>query len=233
MGIDDSRHEVLTVKIDLTPSTGYVFDIEARTDPAVAAPPSPYPLFRRSFRTSRYADAQAMAAAIKAGKLGHRFVDDATALTGLPDGTVPDMAFEAALRAAGWGEFRRGTMPRTTVIWTGNPAQPSAILLEPAEPTWRQRQVAVKQVKDGVTAYVHESRIWLDIVEASGAGVVTKIVRASDGIRTLVVLGAGAGGKRALLNLRRTHHPLYEGDSAASVWPIAAIDLTAPWEDPA
>ncbi|WP_296713362.1 hypothetical protein [Rhodoblastus sp.] len=229
---DASRHEVVTIDIPLEPSTGYVLDLEARITDAPPAP-TPYPMFRRSFRTSRYADAAALAADLATRKAGHRFLANVAALTSLPAGTTPDVGFEAVLRAAGWGEFRRGGEPRTTVIWTGGAgglAQPVAILIESAEATWRRRRVPVKQVNNGVTSYVYDMQTWLDIVEAGGQPSVSKIVQASDGARTLAILGPNARGKRVVLQLRRTQHPLYEGGGGHSLATLADIQLIAPWE---
>jgi hypothetical protein len=229
---DASRHELVTIQIPLEPSTGYVLDLEARIDDTPPAP-TPYPMFRRSFRTSRYADAAALAADLATREAKHRFLANVAALTSLPAGTTPDAGFEAALRAAGWGEFRRAGEPRTTVIWTGGAgglAQPVAILIESAEATWRRRRVPVKRVDNGVTSYVYDMQTWLDIVEAGGQPSVSRIVQASDGARTLAMLGPNARGKRVVLQLRRTQHPVYEGGGGASVATLADIQLIAPWE---
>jgi hypothetical protein len=229
--IDNSRHELLTVNLVLAPSTGYVFDLEAWAKNS-APQPSTYPLFRRSFRTSRYPDAGALAADLRTRPTYHRYLKNGAALSGVA-GVLASGDFETSLRQAGWDDFRRDSTPRTTVIWTGpagSPAQPIAVFIESAEATWRERQVPIKQTKDGVTAYVYGIQPWLDVVDASDPQTVARLARSSDGARTLAILKPNMAGRHIILQLRRTPHPIFEGDGAPAANTLADIVLAAPWE---
>ena len=235
--VDNSRHEVVTVPLTLTASTGYTFDIEAWDSSASSPGPlgsSPYPLFRRSFRTSRYASAAAMAADILAHGTRHRYLADSAGLTSLGPAVVPDIAFEAALRGSGWGDFGRLTIPRTTVIWTGSagvPSQPVAVFIESVESCWRERQVPVLPdvPMNGVVAYTYGAQSWLSVQDLGGT--VARFVHSSSGTRTLAILKPSVAGQETVLGLQRTPHPMFEG---AGPPPLAAhmVDalLHAPWE---
>jgi hypothetical protein len=227
----NNRHDVVTINLELEPSTGYVVDMEARPSGGGAAPVALYPLLRRSFRTSRYADAQAFANALRVTAPRHRHLTDASALINLSGGTVADLTFETALRAANWGDFGQVASPRTTVIWTGTaPAQPVAVLVESPERQWRSRPVPEERIKEGVKSYVLGAQQWLDVVDRSEPQTVARLVYTTDGARTLAILNPNARGKTFNLALRRTHHPLYEGDTTQWEDKFAGFQLTPPWE---
>lgn len=227
MEMHDDRHEAVTIQLPLEPATEYTLDVEARP---LAAPPR-YPLLRRSFRTSRYAGADAFAAQVLAGGARHRYLDDVSALQALAAGPVPDLVLETALRSARWGELGRAREARVTVIWSGAaPAQPAALLVETPERHWRTRDVPEKQTTNGVTAYAIGQQSWLELIGQGDDGVLSHLVRATDGARTLGLLAPGARGKTLRLGLQRTNHPLYEGNGDKAVHPMAEIKLFAPWE---
>ncbi len=232
------RHERITLTMKLEPLTDYILDLEAQ--PAVGDPS--YPLFRRRFSTSRYASMPALAAATFATPLRHRRLADPSALLSLsgvpaagPVQRVEDDRLEQALRAARWGELARPSTPRLTVIWKdGAPPQPIALLLETPEPLWRSRGVP-REVQDGqgTKRYQLVPQTWLDVVETPPAApLVARLVHSTDGGRTLAVLTPNARGGTLSLALRRTHHPLFEGNAASTTAALVAAVLTAaPWEE--
>lgn len=234
------RHERVTLTMKLEPLTNYIFDLEAQ--PA-ASPPS-YPMFRRHFSTSRYESMAALAAEVVQAAVEHRRVANPGALAqlaaanpGAPVLEVRDLAFEAALREARWGDLARPARPRVTVIWQegagGAPPQPVALLVEATEPLWRQRDVPVEVTdKHGVRRYALQSQTWLDVVETpTGGPLAARFVHSTDGGRTLVMLRPGARGGTLSLGLRRSHHVLLEGNAVVDIAALARVGLTAaPWE---
>ncbi|RWP30700.1 hypothetical protein [Mesorhizobium sp.] len=229
----NNRHEIVTINLELEPTTGYTLDMEARPNGGDAAPVELYPLLRRSFRTSRYADAQDFANDLRAREPKHRHLQDVSALLNLPSGAIADLALETALRAVGWGELGRATAPRKTVIWTGAagiPAQAVAVLVESPERHWRYRPVPEERIHAGVRSYVLGAQQWLDVIDQSDPQTVGRLVHTTDGARTLAILHPNARGKVLHLALRRTHHPLYEGDAARWASTFTSFYLTPPWE---
>lgn len=228
-----NRHERLTIPLQLKPSTGYTLDMEARNADGAPAPSHVEPLFRRSFRTSRYADVGSFAADIRTRPHLHRHLPDVTALQRLQVGKVSDIDFERTLRDVEWGGLERTGAPRTTIIWTGRagtPAQPAAVLVEAPERLWRERMVPSEKTVDGVTAYVRDVQQWLSVADRSEPQTVARLVWTTGGTRMIAILHPNARGKLLRLDLVRTHHTLYEGDTGGPSGRIAEFRLTAPWE---
>jgi hypothetical protein len=238
---DTTQHELIKLKMQLDPLTNYILDLEAQP---TAADPS-FPMFRRSFNTSRYADFKAMATDVRTAPLGQRRLANLAPLAALaarnPGAAVlavADRDLEEALRAARWGDLARPAGPRVTVIWQdgagGAPPQPFALLLETPESAWRTRGVpALVGDPDAVKRYRLQPQAWLDVVETpAGAALAARIVRSTDGSRTLVVLQPGARGATLSLALRRTNHRLFENNSNNDTAPLVAASLAAaPWEE--
>jgi hypothetical protein len=229
-------HQRSTLTIALDPLTEYILDIQVGQP---AAPPT-YPLFRRRFSTSRYKSFQALAQDVAQTPVRHRRVANSAPLAALA-AEVADRELEDALRAVRWGELTRPAVPRVTVIWR-DPAAPSqhsspaAVLLETPEPLWRRRD-SPEEVTDanGTRRYQLRPWQWLGVVETPpGDPIATRFVQTTDGARTLVILdqSVATSGGTLSLGLRRTHHPLFEGDSALATESLCAIALTAaaPWE---
>jgi hypothetical protein len=241
-----NRHELCTLKMQLEPCTEYILDLEA--SPAVGN--SAYPMLRFNFTTSRYADMQAFAADVAGAEVMHRHLANPVALTafasanpGTPVLAVSDAEFENALRAVRWGDLKRPTTPRVTMIWHGGggaPPQPFALFIETTEPQWRTRGVPELVLSspgdpDGIKHYRMVQRPWLDLTESSaGPARVSRFVHSTDGARTLAILKPGVRGGTLKISLRRLPHPLFEGGGATTVALLATVDLTkAPWEDTA
>ena len=243
-------HEPVTLTMKLEPLTNYILDLEAHSleGPPLAEPPL-HPLFRCNFSTSRYARMQDLANAMLQSGVEHRWLATIKPLSDLaarnPGSavlTVRDLEMQEALRQVRWGDLARAGQPRVTVIWQdgagGAPPQPFALLLETPEPLWRERQIpeiVTEPVGDpnAVRRYKLVPRPWLDLVETTaGAAQVARFVHSTDGGRTLAVLQPTARGATLNLALRRTHHPLFEGDALLETAPVVAASLMkAPWED--
>lgn len=243
------QHERVTLRMRLQPRTDYILDLETQ-------PPTDtgqYPLFRRHFSTSSYATMGSLAAHVLQTPVRHMRVgaDGAGPLLALaarePDArvlSVPDLEFELLLRAMRWGELRRPTAPRVTVIRvdgsaSGSPSGPVAVMIETTEPLWRDRGVP-QELPDahGTCRYQLQSQPWLEVTEnESAAGrLVSRFVRATSGDRTLAILEPwvpNTGGALSL-ELCRHHHRLFEGDTDDEDALLVALHLDprAPWEQP-
>lgn len=233
----ENGHELITLQLQLEPCTEYILDLEARPSADLSA----YPLFRRNFATSRYPDMPTFASDLASRVVAHRYCPNPGALTALasvaPIATVPDAVFEAALRAARWGDLKRPTSPRITAVWqSAIPAQPIAIYLETTESVWRSRgspELVNPLDPAGAKRYQLVDQPWLELVESTvGPSRISCFVHTTDGARTLAFLKPASRGSKITLDLKRTGHPMFEGSVATSQVTAAIIDLTkAPWED--
>jgi hypothetical protein len=228
---EEVRHERTTLTMQLEPNTDYVFDFDARSAGGDARH-----VFRQHFATGRYQSAQIFAATVNGATVRHRHLANPAPLADL-GAVVRDLELERALRDVGWGDLGRLTEPRVTVIWQGGAGetpQPVAVLLETPEPLWRQREVPNEVVdEDGTRRFQMVAEPWLGVVAAPAAApLVERLVRSTDGSRTLVLLQPGARGGSLGLSLRRLHHPLFEAGPAPDPWPLVTADLAqAPWEE--
>ncbi|MDC0759247.1 hypothetical protein POF51_00935 [Brevibacillus sp. AG] len=234
-------HELVTLKMKLEPLTDYILDLEAR--PSATAPS--YPMFRRHFSTSRYESMEALAAAVNNTQVQHRRIANVASLEALaaqnPGSSVlqvSDQDIEKSLRSAHWGDLARPKLPRLTVIWKdgvgGAPSQPFALLIETTEPLWRWRDVPQEVIdQHGTRRYQQQPCAWLDVFETSASmRLVSRFVHSSGGGRALVVLNPSSGGGTLSLTLRRTHHTLFEGNTAVKTAVLKTVSLAmAPWED--
>ena len=234
-----AAHEIVTLNLQLEPRTEYILDLEARP---LDGDPS-QPMFRRNFATSRYADLAAFAAELSGTPLGHRALTDPAPLVNLGAAgglvaAITDIEFETALRAVRWGDLKRSTAPRITVIWnTGAAPQPVAIYLEATEPFWRFHGIpewvpAPADAPDDARRTELVPHPWLEFVETAGASHIARFLRSTDGARTLALLKPGSRGGSAGISFRRTGHPLFEGHSNSTLVTAATIALIrAPWEE--
>jgi hypothetical protein len=92
-----------------------------------------------------------------------------------------------------------------------------------------------KEVVDvsGTKRFQMVAEPWLDVLAAPAAApLIQRLVRSTEGSRTLVLLSPGARGGSLELTLRRLYHPLFEGSRLADSWPLVKAGLTnAPWEE--
>lgn len=234
-----AAHEIVTLNLQMEPRTEYILDLEARP---LAGDPS-QPMFRLNFTTSRYADLAAFAAEVSGTPVGHRALADPAPLVNLEAAgglvaAITDIEFETALRAVRWGDLKRSTAPRVTVIWNnGAPPQPVGIYLEATEPFWRFHGIpewvpAPDDAPDDARRTKLVSHPWLELVETAGASHIARFLRSTDGARSLAVLKPGCRGGSVGISFRRTAHPLFEGHSNSTLVSAATIALIrAPWEE--
>ena len=216
---DNNRHDLIQLTLELDPLTNYVLDITTDTNSPASTPP----MFRRSFSTSRYKSASALADSVKNATPHHRFLEDVSPLVKLssdhPGPTaiqVSDLDMEMALRSAQWGNLGPITQPQVSVIWqdggAGEPPQPAAVLIGTTEPLWRQRQTPIEVTdKDQVKRFILQPATFLEVADSSAGGpLAARLISSPGGGRTLVLLAAGARGRELKLTLDRHQDPLFE-----------------------
>jgi hypothetical protein len=238
---DNNRHEQILLTLELDPLTNYVFDITTNPD----SPASTSPMFRRSFSTSCYESASALAASVKNATPQHRFLEDVSPLVKLSSDhpgaaaiQVSDLDLEMALRSAQWGDLGPITQPQVSVIWqdggAGKLPLPAAVLIGTTEPLWRQRQMPVEVTdNDQVKRFILQPATLLEVADTSASGpLAARFISSPGGGRTLVLLAAGARGGELKLALNRHHDPLFELNSNLETVALLNMSLAAaPWEE--
>lgn len=251
-----NQHGSYEAPFELKPLMAYTFDIELNPPDALTAGESRVPLFRRSFRTSRYAGLEDFADSINT--LPVYSIALTGPVTGLPApgpgegttrtdiATISDIDLQKALTDAG---LPPSAGPEKTGIWilwslTGSDFKPTAILIDAAEPMWRLRSEPEKTtVKDGAGRIIdpqfviwEESRtMGLELLEHSGTSIISHYVRSAGGTRCLLMLNSAAlsatGDTPLTIDIRQpasAFHGLPEKRE-----PLITINLEhkAPWEE--
>jgi hypothetical protein len=245
--LDLPSHGSTTVPVPLAPSTAYTLDIEA--DPPLRRDPDKpeVPLFRRSFRTSRFASVEALVADVASRPIRHRALDGP--VTGLPPGAVAvaeDVAVQDALRAAGDVPRPAPYTSAITVYWvpSGTTWRPHAILIDAIEPLWRERYAPRVEVVPGQAAPVDPAfkRIEpgteeaLRLMEYDGNHVL-QFVRSPSGTRSLAIIDPSfdisGGGASIKIVAMRPASTLYSITQTSARILDLEFDTTAPWEEEA
>ena len=212
---DSDNHSRATLPFDLDPRTDYVLDVEALLPNGTRPPVSPLPgevgvrpMYRRGFTTGRYATRAAFAEDVRIAATRSRAVPTPAALTGLPDGTVSDEAFDAALQQAGLTPDGAVDEPFVSTLWSADgPAVPIAVLVQTPEPMWRSRLEPTPEYDAGAEHIVRwrmQPAEWLGITElipdgptpVSGGGT---FVQAISGVMTTIAPTIGEA-RRAILH---------------------------------
>ena len=193
--VDTRHHARAVVPFTLDPLTDYVVDIEALNAAGQVSPPPPLPnqigerpLHRQSLTTSRYANRDAFAAAVRATRVIAKRLSDPAPLEAL-SGTVSDDVFDRALQRAGLEARPRPARPEVFDLWSPDTiAQPVAVLLETPEPLWRRRQVPGPVYHDDGTHIVQwrlldEHWLMMDelVIQPGTGGIDEQLVRVSSG----------------------------------------------------
>jgi hypothetical protein len=238
-------HGSYTSNVPLRPLMAYTFDIVV--DPPDPEDPAavPTPLFRRSFATSRYASAAALAAHLQGSSPQHRGLT--APVVGLPTGGKVVIATEEqiqlALTGAGEQALPAAETPGVTLYWAAPPGSstfaPHAILIDAQEPLWRTRQEPKLETVPGQSdpAFQHivpQTVPALEIVE-TGTSFVERFVCSPGGTRTLVILSSALqpppDGVELTLSLRRPASALYGLAEETTRLVSLTLRASAPWED--
>jgi hypothetical protein len=231
----------LTLPYDFEPLTDYLLDIHSV--PKGASADATGLVFRVGFTTSRFAGAADLASYIAPAPVEHRVIPVPAAFAALPD--MPTGAqVDEAYQAAGLAVPQVPDFPRVQVLWTPDATpQPWAVVLESSEPLWRSRimPTVVQAPPDAPdpshTYWAGRPADWLRVVQSAvppapgdqPRAPISRIVRGPGGTRAIVMLGAGARGCEARLDLEVAADQL-AGSSASAVTAVRVSLASAPWE---
>ena len=238
-----NRHTVTVIPMPLDPYTDYLLDVEmVKTgDPASAVGTR---IFRRRFSTGAYGLLKSFAAAFQASKPSARGLDAGSveSIRNFFAGRQPQGAeFDERLRTVGIEARATSAGTRITTIWetvAGVP-QPAGVLIEAAEPIWRERRIPTKVVDNDseqpVERYQLLPRPWLTLSPTPGGDPIVAAngeIRAPGGSSALIALVPGARGKRLRLDLVRLAEPESYLVTTEERFTIIDIEFaSAPWED--
>ena len=238
------RQSKVSIPILLDPYTDYRMDI-VMVDIGAPADADGVRLYRRVFSTGAYDSMTHFANDMQAVKVSHRALDPGKIDTVRTffNGRRPQGAeLDEQLRLAGLEAPDKALGTSILILWeqpAAGPPQPVGVLVDALEPMWRSRPHPEKVTDNtglsNAERWVLGSREWLVLQQGATTDApiaANGFIRAPGDQRTLMVLGAGARGKRLTLDLVRT--------ASGDAWmPIAEerhaiVDLTlvrAPWEE--
>jgi hypothetical protein len=234
----------VTLAYPFEPLTDYLIDVHSVPK---GAPASATGLVHRiGFTTSRFDDVAHLARFVEPAAVSHKVALAPAALqtvAGLPDRPTGDQ-LDTAFQGAGLTPPQAPGYPAVQVVWSPDPTpQPIAVILECSEPLWRARLMptVVTQPPDASdpthTWWAARPADWLFVRSSStapGAGdlpraPVVRIVRGPGDTRAIVLLGAGARGTEARIDLVVAADAL-AGTPEAAVTIVRAALVRAPWE---
>jgi hypothetical protein len=251
-----NEHGSYEAPFELKPLMAYTFDIELVPGDTVAEGESKVPLFRRSFRTSRYAHLEDLADAVSTlpvysvaltGPLAGLPAPGPSAGTSRTDiATATDVDIQDALTAAGLPPAPGQEQTGISILWvpSGSGFAPHAILIDAAEPLWRLRTEPEKKAVNDGTGRVIDPQfvIWeestgmgLELLEQSGTSIIDHFVRSTAGTRTLVMLDPGAlspsGDTPLTIDIRQPGSALYGLATKRETLITIALEQKAPWQE--
>jgi hypothetical protein len=247
-------HEIYTSPFDLKPLMDYTFDLEL--DPAIplAADGVARPSYRRSFKTSRYADLQDMASDMLIQNVKHLSLT--SPLVGLPMPvnpplpqpvfTVNDKDFEDALTNAGVIHDDSKDSRGFTILWSNHNGDfnPYGILIQAIEPMWRSHFEAIadspilnaqNQVIDpAFFTYENKQVPTMELQPGIGASKINHFIKTTAGTKSLVLFKDGAWTsviEPVSIKVVQLASNLYQTASKSETLITLNISSKAPWED--
>ncbi|MBK9422842.1 MAG: hypothetical protein IPN54_01620 [Bacteroidetes bacterium] len=245
-------HAQYSPPFELKPLMPYTFDIEFDPKDAVPSTGSEQPLFRRAFKTSRFANVEEFVDSIASQAIKHKALQ--SAITGLPVPipgpqpsvhTLSDVEFENMLLSAGIAPKDANETTSITLCWSNNSGDfaPHSLLIDASEPIWRQRIEAVKQTLENAPGQqldpafkIYENTAMDSMVLKAKAGEnkISHFVKTTAGTRTLIVFKntpiptAGIACNIMIEQLASSFYSM-----PAKLMPLVTIQLSnkAPWED--
>ncbi|SDD21319.1 DUF6603 domain-containing protein [Niabella drilacis] len=245
-------HAIYTPPFELKPLMPYTFDLEFDPKDPVAADQSEQPLFRRGFKTSRYANLEAFTADLQSTAVKHKALTGSFAGLPAPGGgpdpgvhTLSDIDFENMLTAAGIAPSNAGEQTGFTLCWSNQAGDfaPYALLIDAAEPVWRTRTEAVKkpvlnaqmtEIDPNFKIYENTPVDSMILKQKAGETVILQFVKSTSGTRTLVVfknIVIPPAGLSTTVNIVQPASAFYNFPD--KTLPLITLNLSAkaPWED--
>lgn len=237
---------------DLKPLIPYTFDIDFEPKDTVPLNEAEQPLFRKTFKTSRFADLEDFVMDISAHALKHKalksnFGSLPAALPGFDPSvhTITDIEFENILTAAGIVQSNSKENTGVTLCWANNSGDfiPYALLIDASEPIWRKRIEAIKkpvlneqgnQIDPFFKIYENAPVDAMILKRKGGQNIIKQFVKSTAGTRTIILfntLAWPAAGTSLSIMIEQTASTFYNLPSKE----LPLINLTlypkAPWED--
>lgn len=242
-------HAVYQPPFDLKPLMPYTFDIDF--DPADPVPDeeSVQPLFRRAFKTSRYADLEDFVKDMSTSAIRHRALKNSVA--SLPYAgsestyVLTDTDFEALLAGAGIQPNEAREETGFTLLWAAQSGdfRPYGLLVDASEPMWRNRMEAqpkkvlneqLLEIDPNFVTYEDQPRAAMILKAKAGENVIHQFVRNSGGTRTLILFHSVSwpdDGKTVTVLIEQTASSFYNLPAKT----LSLVDLKlngkAPWEE--
>lgn len=220
----------------LEPLMAYTLDVLAVPGSAATGPR----VLRHRFRTSRYPDVQALAAAVRTRPLRHRLL---SAELVLPGTLLADRDLQDALVAAGEQPLPPPAEGGLVLYWVptaAGRARPHALLVDAAEPLWRTRARPRLEVVPGQPDPTYKRVVpgrepALEVVDVS-TGLPTpglNLVRSTGGTRTVALLPPMTSweGAAVRLDLQRAAGSVIDTPPSTGRLADIPLDPSAPWED--
>lgn len=248
------QHPVYTPSFELKPNMPYTFDIDLL--PAMPLPDSGVntPFFRRSFKTSRYANLESMAKHIREGQFfqkaltAHLVEIPGGSGTGIPVVKIEDSKFESILKDSGYLPKPAPEQTVISLLWTQMGASgdfvPYGILIDALEPLWREITISAEtkprneqnQIIDPNFIIYENQRVPSVILMAlPGEDRITKFIRTSSGTRTLILLDPSKtwnpDGEELTVQIRQFESDFFEVTEKTADLISIPIYPDAPWEE--
>ena len=238
---------------ELKPLMPYTMDIELDPEEEIPDDQSKTPLYRRSFKTSRYANLEGLVQDFQSTLVQHRALRTISA--GLPvpsSGTgesylLPDIELEQFLLNSGIRPEGSKETASFTLLWTAVGASgdfiPFAILIDTLEPVWRNSEIAVPKtvlneqgnvIDPNFKIYETQKVDTMKLVAESGNSRISHFIRSTSGVRTLVMLSnSSISGNGEELSILIKQDAVAFFDIPEKVLELFQITLfpDAPWED--
>ncbi|MDB5203707.1 MAG: hypothetical protein JWQ27_3116 [Ferruginibacter sp.] len=245
-------HAVYNPPFILKPLMPYTFDIDVEPKDPVALNSAEQPLFRRAFKTSRYANLEELVKELSTQALRHKALK--ANFAGLPAAvpgpepsvhTLTDIDLETALTNAGFAPDDAKEKTGITLCWANNSGDfsPYALLIDASEPLWRSRMESVKkpvlneQMNEIDPAFkIYENTLVDAMVlrKKSGQAIIKQFIRSTAGTKTLILFNSISwpeSGTTFTVMIEQTASSFY-------ALPVKSLTLTelqlfpkAPWED--
>ncbi|PZX55353.1 hypothetical protein LV84_02491 [Algoriphagus ratkowskyi] len=247
-------HPVYTPSFELKPNMPYTFDIDISPEMPLPESGVKTPFFRRSFKTSRYANLEGMADHIKKGQYYQKALT--AQLSATPGGSGPDIPvailedsqMESMLRNAGYMPKDAPEETIITLLWvqmgSSGDFVPYGILIDALEPLWRDITISSEtnprneqnQIIDpNFIIYENHKTKSVELVALPGEDRITKFIRTSSGARTLILLDPtvlwNPDGEELTIQIRQNQIAFYEMTEKTVDLISLPIFPDAPWEE--
>jgi len=247
------NNSVFTPAFELKPLMPYTMDIEFDPEDFTPDDQSKTPLFRRSFKTSKYANLEGLVNDFQGAKVNHKALQSVPSGLPIPSSStgecylIEDSELEQLLNLAGVRPGNSQEHFNLTLLWTVTGSSgdfiPYALLIDSAEPLWKTTSIAksktVKNEQNNIIdpnfkIYENEQIDSMRLKAESSGSRISHFVRTSSGMRTLVILrntSIAPSGEDLMLMIQQPELAFF--DIPEKLLELCRITLfpDAPWEE--